>query len=131
MMFDNLGNTLQYIQDGKLDAVAVGSAQRLKALPDVPTLGEMFPGAGVGNVVRRGRAAEYAAGVSGKISSAISETIRQPDVAKRSEAMSAIPVWRIAAGNWRFHQKRKRALAEGDRGSGRESGVAAIKLVTQ
>ena len=61
MMFDNLGNTLQHIQDGKLDAVAVGSAQRLKALPDVPTLGEIFPGCGFGDVVRRGGLTRHAA----------------------------------------------------------------------
>ena len=92
MMFDNLGNTLQYIQDGKLDAVAVGSTQRLAALPDVPTLGEMFPGAV--SVTWFGVVAppNTPPALAQKISDAISETIRQPDVAKRFESMSAVPV---------------------------------------
>jgi tripartite-type tricarboxylate transporter receptor subunit TctC len=92
MMFDNLGNTLQYIQDGKLDAVAVGSAQRLKALPDVPTLSELFPGAV--SVTWFGVVAppNTPPALAQKISEAISETMKQPDVAKRFEAMSAVPV---------------------------------------
>jgi tripartite-type tricarboxylate transporter receptor subunit TctC len=91
MMFDNLGNTLQYIQDGKLDAVAVGSAQRLKALPVVPTLGELFPGAV--SVTWFGVVAppNTPPALAQKISEAISETMKQPDVAKRFEAMSAVP----------------------------------------
>jgi tripartite-type tricarboxylate transporter receptor subunit TctC len=90
MMFDNLGNTLQYIQDGKIGAVAVGSAQRLKALPDVPTLSELFPGAV--SVTWFGVVAppNTPPALAAKISGAIAETIRQPDVAQRFEAMSAV-----------------------------------------
>ena len=40
LMFDNLPSSLQHIKPGKLKALAVTSAQRSAALPDVPTVAE-------------------------------------------------------------------------------------------
>lgn len=44
MMFDNLGVSLPLVTSGKLKLLAVASAHRLPALPDVPTLSETLPG---------------------------------------------------------------------------------------
>ncbi len=45
LMFDNLPTSLQYIKSGKLRALAVTTAKRVSALPDVPTMIESgFPG---------------------------------------------------------------------------------------
>ena len=40
LMFDGLGSSIQYIKAGKLVPLAVTSAQRSFALPDIPTLAE-------------------------------------------------------------------------------------------
>jgi tripartite-type tricarboxylate transporter receptor subunit TctC len=40
LMFDNLPSSLAQIKAGKLRAIAVTSAQRAPALPDVPTIAE-------------------------------------------------------------------------------------------
>jgi tripartite-type tricarboxylate transporter receptor subunit TctC len=40
VMFDNLPSSLQHIKAGKLRAIAVTSAKRAPALPDVPTIAE-------------------------------------------------------------------------------------------
>jgi tripartite-type tricarboxylate transporter receptor subunit TctC len=40
LMFDNLPSSLQQIKGGKLRAIAVTSAQRSPALPDIPTIAE-------------------------------------------------------------------------------------------
>src|SRR5207245_10182107 len=40
LMFDNLPSSLQQIKAGKLRAIAVTSAQRAPALPDIPTIAE-------------------------------------------------------------------------------------------
>jgi tripartite-type tricarboxylate transporter receptor subunit TctC len=40
LMFDNLPSSLQFIKAGKLRALAVTSAERSSALPDLPTLSE-------------------------------------------------------------------------------------------
>src|ERR1700722_6612462 len=44
VMFDNLPSSIAYIRDGRLRALAVTTAVRDKALPDVPTVAETVPG---------------------------------------------------------------------------------------
>ena len=44
VMFDNLPSSIGHIQAGRLRALAVTTAQRSKALPDVPTVAETVPG---------------------------------------------------------------------------------------
>jgi tripartite-type tricarboxylate transporter receptor subunit TctC len=44
VMFDNMPSSLPHIQAGKLRALAVTTAQRSDALPDVPIVGETVPG---------------------------------------------------------------------------------------
>ncbi len=44
VMFDNMPSSLPHIQAGKLRALAVTTAQRSAALPDVPTVAETVPG---------------------------------------------------------------------------------------
>src|SRR5215213_5869220 len=44
VMFDNLSSSVEHIRAGKLRALAVTTATRSKALPDVPTIGEFVPG---------------------------------------------------------------------------------------
>jgi tripartite-type tricarboxylate transporter receptor subunit TctC len=43
-MFDNMPPSLPHIQAGKLRALAVTTATRSDALPDVPTIAETVPG---------------------------------------------------------------------------------------
>ena len=43
-MFDNLGVSLPLVASGKLKLLAVASARRVAALPDVPTIAETLPG---------------------------------------------------------------------------------------
>jgi tripartite-type tricarboxylate transporter receptor subunit TctC len=44
VMFDPAGEAMGYIKAGRLRALAVTSAARLAALPDIPTVGEFVPG---------------------------------------------------------------------------------------
>jgi tripartite-type tricarboxylate transporter receptor subunit TctC len=44
LAFDNLPASIEHIRAGKLRALAVTTAVRSEALPDVPTLGETLPG---------------------------------------------------------------------------------------
>ncbi len=44
VMFDNLPSSIGHIQAGRLRALAVTTAVRAKALPDVPTVAETVPG---------------------------------------------------------------------------------------
>jgi tripartite-type tricarboxylate transporter receptor subunit TctC len=44
VMFDPLGSSIEYIRAGRLRALAVTTATRAEALPDVPTVGDFVPG---------------------------------------------------------------------------------------
>lgn len=44
LMFDAVGSALPHIQSGKLRALAVTTAKRIAALPDVPAVAEFVPG---------------------------------------------------------------------------------------
>src|SRR5260370_12728310 len=44
VMFDAIPRSIEYIRDGKLRALAVTTATRSPALPDVPSMGDFVPG---------------------------------------------------------------------------------------
>ena len=44
VLFDNLPGSIQFVKEGKLRALAVTTAKRNDALPDVPTVAETVPG---------------------------------------------------------------------------------------
>src|SRR6202035_3195696 len=44
MMFGVLASSIEYIRAGKLRPLAVSTAMRAEALPDVPTVGDFLPG---------------------------------------------------------------------------------------
>ena len=44
VMFEGITSSIEYVRAGKLRALAVTSATRSAALPDIPTLGEFVPG---------------------------------------------------------------------------------------
>jgi len=92
MMFDNLGNTLQHIRSGRLKVLSIGSEKRLAALPDVPTMAEMYPGfvsiAWFAVVAPPKTSRETAA----KLSAAITEALKLPDVMKKLQDLSAMPI---------------------------------------
>jgi len=44
VMFDTLAQSIEYIKAGRLRPLAVTTARRLDALPDIPALGEFVPG---------------------------------------------------------------------------------------
>ena len=93
MMFDNLGVSAQHVRSGKLKALAVGSEKRVASLPSVPTVAEAgLPGfVGVtwfGVVAPPKTNPEIVA----KLSAAIAEALRHPDVVRRLGELSADPV---------------------------------------
>ena len=92
LMFDNLGLTLPHVKSGRLRPLAVASEKRVASLPDVPAMSEILPG--FTSVAWFGIVAppKTPAPIAEKLSAAVAEAIRQPDVAKRLAALSAEPV---------------------------------------
>lgn len=92
MMFANLGDVLPYIRTGKLNALAVCSEGRWGALPSVPALAERFPGFVSIAWYAIVAPPKTPPGIVAKLSSAIGETLRLPDVAIRLNDLAATPV---------------------------------------
>src|SRR5258705_2027988 len=44
LMFISAGASIEYVRAGKLRALAISSATRSEAMPDIPTVGESVPG---------------------------------------------------------------------------------------
>jgi tripartite-type tricarboxylate transporter receptor subunit TctC len=83
MMFANLGTTMPHIRAGKLRALAVGSEKRSPLLPDVPALSEVFPGLVATTWSGMVAPAGTPAAIVTRLSSAIGEIMKQPDVVKQ------------------------------------------------
>ena len=89
LMFDNLGVSLPLVASGKLKLLAVASAVRLAALPDVPTLAEMLPGfeavAWYGIVAPPNTPRD----IVDKINADVNEALRQPALRDNLKQLSA------------------------------------------
>jgi tripartite-type tricarboxylate transporter receptor subunit TctC len=104
LMFNLLGNTLPHIKSGALQLLAVGSERRLAAFPDVPAISEVFPGFAATTWFAVVAPPKSAPEVAAKLSTAIAETLRLPDVAKRMQDLSLTPVGSTPAETAAFIQ---------------------------
>jgi tripartite-type tricarboxylate transporter receptor subunit TctC len=92
MMCDNLGVSLPHVRSGKLKALAVASAKRVKSLPDVPALAETLPGFeavawfGIVAPPKTPRA------IVEKVAAGVQQALRLPEVQKRLSELSAEPM---------------------------------------
>jgi tripartite-type tricarboxylate transporter receptor subunit TctC len=90
--FDNLQPSLPHIKAGKLRALAVTTATRSDALPDLPTVGDFVPGyeASTWNGVcaPKGTPAE----VIGKLNREINAGLADPNIKARLASMGAWPL---------------------------------------
>src|SRR5262245_19978831 len=90
--FDNLGVTVQHVRSGRLRALAVGSERRVPSLPDVPAMAEFYPGFVSIAWFSVSAPPKTPAAIADKLSRAIAEILRQPDVSKRLADLSAEPI---------------------------------------
>jgi tripartite-type tricarboxylate transporter receptor subunit TctC len=90
IMFGELAPSFPHVQAGKLKALAVSGDKRVANLPNVPTVNEVLPGFVVtswwGIVAPPGTPAA----ITNRISAAVGETMKQPDVAARLNDMSMV-----------------------------------------
>jgi tripartite-type tricarboxylate transporter receptor subunit TctC len=102
VMFDNLGVSLALVKGGQLKLIAVGTDKRMSALPDVPTIAETLPGFASAAWFAVVAPPKTPAPIVARISADIAEAIKQPDVRKRFDDLSADPVGGTPAETARF-----------------------------
>jgi tripartite-type tricarboxylate transporter receptor subunit TctC len=92
VMFDNMPPSLPHIKAGKLRALAVTTAQRSQALPDVPTVAETVPGyeasAFFGIAVPKGTPAA----IVERLNREVNNALKDPKVAARLAELGGIQI---------------------------------------
>jgi tripartite-type tricarboxylate transporter receptor subunit TctC len=92
VMFDILTGSIQYIKAGRLRALAVTSAARSEALPDIPTVGEFVPGYEAsswnGVSVPKNTPAEIVAKLNAEINAALAD----PNIKARLADLGGAPM---------------------------------------
>ena len=91
-MIDNLGNALPYIKDFKLRLLAVTTEARSPELPDTPAISETLSGYAHEDWFAVVAPPKTPPDIAAKLSLAISEVLRLPEVAERFRDLSVIPV---------------------------------------
>lgn len=88
MMFVAFGDAFAHVRSGKLRALAIGSPKRNSRLPDLPTMSEALPD--FVSVFWQGMVASPGtpAPIASRISRAIADSLKRPDVEKRLQDMS-------------------------------------------
>lgn len=98
MMFDNLPSAIGQIQAGKLRALAVTTAQRSSALPDVPTLAEAgMAGFNVSAWFGVAAPAGLPAPVAVRLADALQKIVAHPEVVAAMQRQGADPAFMDAA----------------------------------
>ena len=98
MMFNNLPSAIGQIQSGKLRALAVTTAQRSTALPDVPTLAEAgMDGFNVSAWFGVAAPAGLPGPVATRLADALQKVVQQPGVAAAMQRQGADPAFMDAA----------------------------------
>ncbi len=107
VMFNNTFNALPLLKDGKLKALGVDSEKRLPALPDLPAIAEQYPGYVVTAWFAVVAPPGTPSAIAEKLSRAISEVIREPDVAHRFRVLLAEPVGSTPEATAAFIQRER------------------------
>jgi tripartite-type tricarboxylate transporter receptor subunit TctC len=92
LLFDNLPTSLEHIRAGKLRALAVTTAERSPAAPDLPTVAEFVPGYEVSSWFGVGAPRGTAAGVIDKLNSTINDGLADPRLQSRIAEMASVPM---------------------------------------
>ncbi len=89
--FSPIPLSLGYIRAGKLSALAVTSATRSPALPDVPTVGEFVPGYEAVAIDGIGAPAGTPEHIIGTLNQAVNAALADPQIKARLQALGSIP----------------------------------------
>jgi tripartite-type tricarboxylate transporter receptor subunit TctC len=92
VMFDNLGNSLPLVREGKLKGLAVTSDQRAPEAPELPTVAETYPSVVATSWFAVMAPPKTPPDIANKLSRAFAEILREPEVVKKWHEMSLTPV---------------------------------------
>ena len=88
MMFMELGAVLPHVRSGKVRALAVASERRNSLIPEIPAMSEILPGFFSEFWTGVVAPPETPGAIANKLSAAIAEILKQPEVVKRLREIS-------------------------------------------
>ncbi len=92
LLFDNLPTSLEHIRAGKVRALAVTTAERSPAVPDLPTVAEFVPGYEVSSWFGIGAPRGTPTGVIDKLNSTINDGLADRRLQARIAEMASVPM---------------------------------------
>jgi len=92
VMFDNLGNSIGYIRDGRLTALGVADEAPIPELPNVPSLARRYSGVHATSWFGIVAPPKTPHAIAERLSVAIAEVLHSPEVIEKLHAMSFEPV---------------------------------------
>jgi len=92
VIFDNMPSIISHISQGSLRALAVTTAVRSPALPDVPTVAETLPGYEASALFGMGAPRKTPPEIIAKLNRAINEVMAEPELKKRLTELGGEPL---------------------------------------
>jgi tripartite-type tricarboxylate transporter receptor subunit TctC len=92
VLFPSLASSIEFIKAGKLRGLAVTSAMRSEALPDVPTISESIPGYDVSTWYGMGAPKGTPADVINKLNKEINAGLADPKMKAQFAALGDVPM---------------------------------------
>jgi tripartite-type tricarboxylate transporter receptor subunit TctC len=92
VMFDNLGNSIPYIRDGRLKALGIADDAHIAELPDVAPIAATFPGVHSTSWFGVVAPPKTPPEIANRLSAAMAEVLHAPDVVEKLRTMSFTPV---------------------------------------
>lgn len=89
--FNAIPSVLQYVKDRRLTALAVGSAKRVRAVPDLPTIAETVPGFQYEIWYALFAPAKTPPAIVGKLSTDVQRALNEADVVQQLVAQGTEP----------------------------------------
>ena len=83
VMFDNMASSVEHVRSGKLRGLAVSTAARSEALPDLPTVGDFVPGYEASGLYGVGVPKDTPADIVGKLNREITAAVNDPKMKPR------------------------------------------------
>jgi tripartite-type tricarboxylate transporter receptor subunit TctC len=91
-MFDNLGNSLPLVRDGKLKGIAVTAEKRVPEIPELPAIAETYPEVVASSFFPIVAPPKTPPEIAARLSQAFAEILREPEIEKRWREMTLTPV---------------------------------------
>lgn len=92
IMFDNLGNSLPLIREGKLKGLAVTADKRVTEAPELPAIAETYPDVVASSFFTIVAPPKTPPEIANKLSQAFNEILHEPEIEKRWREMTLMGV---------------------------------------